>query len=511
MTTSDTITLDVPDAAALSLLAALVAVKARAGDTFALHGDLGAGKTTFARAFVRAALDDPLAEVPSPTFSLLQSYDAPRFTIRHFDLYRLTDPLELDDIGFADDTGEAVTLVEWPERAGGQMAEPHIAVRIVEPADAPDTRHVSIIAAGEAASRMGRIAPLYCLVLSYFGATGREGLRVSYMQGDASARAYARVTTGNGGDSFIVMDSPRQPDGPPIRDGLPYSRIAHLAEDIVPFLAIGDTLRRAGLSSPRCFATDADGGVALLEDFGGGVFRAEGVDREDQAALWTAAVEVLLALREAKLSSTAMSDDGLRHTLPDYDLRAMQIEVELLPDWYLPLATGQAADPAIRADFVALWQAHLAGLDATERGWVLRDFHSPNLLWLPERAGARRIGLIDFQDALIGHPAYDLVSLLQDARLDVPDDLERTLLALYLEHAFGSAASAEAERFRAAYALLGAQRNTKILGIFARLAVRDGKRQYLAHIPRIRRYLARNLAHPALLSLAAWYKAHLKG
>ncbi|MCB1509979.1 MAG: tRNA (adenosine(37)-N6)-threonylcarbamoyltransferase complex ATPase subunit type 1 TsaE [Hyphomicrobiaceae bacterium] len=506
---TDTLTLEVGDAAALELLAQVVALKARAGDTFALYGDLGAGKTTFARAFIRAVLDDPLAEVPSPTFALLQTYDTPRFGIRHFDLYRLAAPEELDDIGFDDDTEQAVCLVEWPERAGSLLPEPHIAIHIAEPGTSPEGRVVAVSARGDVAKRIGRVAPLFHLLTRHFPAESREGLRVRYMQGDASARAYARLSPEDETRNYILMDSPRQPDGPPIRDGLPYSRIAHLAEDIVPFLAVGDTLRRAGLSTPDCLAADAENGVAILEDFGTGVFRRDGVEDADQATLWGAAVDTLLALRAANLSDVARSDGGLRHTLPPYDARSMLIEVELLLDWYVPHALGRQADASERRDFVALWQPLCDSLAEDAHGWVLRDFHSPNLMWLPDREGARRVGLIDFQDALIGHPAYDLVSLLQDARLDVPEALEQALLATYLARAFGSVQSAEAIRFRVAYAILGAQRNTKILGIFARLAERDGKRQYLAHIPRIQRYLARNLAHPALSSLAAWYKDRL--
>ena len=142
------------------------------------------------------------------------------------------------------------------------------------------------------------------------------------------------------------------------------------------------------------------------------------------------------------------------------------------------------------------------------RGWVLRDYHSPNLIAL-DRAAPRDVGIIDFQDALIGPEAYDLVSLLQDARLDVPEPIERALIERYIASVTAKDASRDAAQFRFEYAALGAQRNTKILGIFARLAKRDGKRAYLAHIPRIWGYLARDLSHPELSALKAWYDAHM--
>ena len=140
---------------------------------------------------------------------------------------------------------------------------------------------------------------------------------------------------------------------------------------------------------------------------------------------------------------------------------------------------------------------------------MLRDYHSPNLLWLPEREGLARVGVIDFQDALKGHAAYDLVSLSQDARRDIPGDLEGRLYAHYCEARAQRDSAFEQDAFGAAYAALGAQRNSKILGIFARLAKRDGKHDYLAHIPRVSAYMERNLAHPALKSLRAWFDAHL--
>src|SRR4029077_20603859 len=144
-----------------------------------------------------------------------------------------------------------------------------------------------------------------------------------------------------------------------------------------------------------------------------------------------------------------------------------------------------------------------------ESGWVLRDYHSPNLMWLPDRKGLKRVGLLDFQDALRGPLAYDLVSLLQDARLDVPEALERDQLARYCSARNAQSPHFSSDQFRTLYATLGAQRNSKILGIFARLAKRDGKRGYLAHIPRVARYLERNLAHPTLAALRAWYAREL--
>jgi aminoglycoside/choline kinase family phosphotransferase len=187
----------------------------------------------------------------------------------------------------------------------------------------------------------------------------------------------------------------------------------------------------------------------------------------------------------------------------------MLVEVELALDWYAPAVARIVAPSGARMQFLAIWRDLLAPILARRTTWTLRDFHSPNLHWLAERESFGRIGLIDFQDAVIGPPAYDVASLLQDARIDLPDDLEMRLAALYVRRRGEADPDFDPEAFAAAYAAMGAQRATKILGLFARLDKRDGKPQYLRHLPRIERYLAKNLAHPLLHPLAVWYQNHL--
>jgi aminoglycoside/choline kinase family phosphotransferase len=195
--------------------------------------------------------------------------------------------------------------------------------------------------------------------------------------------------------------------------------------------------------------------------------------------------------------------------LPPYDREALLFEAELLPEWYAPYVANSPLAPEARASFVAAWSEALEGLESEARTWTLRDYHSPNLIWLPERDGIERIGLIDFQDAVLGHPAYDVASLLQDARVDASAEFELRLLGLYARERRLRDAEFDMQGFARAYAVLAAQRATKILGIFARLDRRDGKPGYLAHLPRIEGYLARNLAHPALAGVRAWYAEHL--
>jgi aminoglycoside/choline kinase family phosphotransferase len=186
----------------------------------------------------------------------------------------------------------------------------------------------------------------------------------------------------------------------------------------------------------------------------------------------------------------------------------MLVEIGLMLDWYLPDRGAVLADD-VRAEFVTMWRDLLAKPAAAAKIWVMRDFHSPNLIWLGERQGIARVGIIDFQDAVLGPASYDLVSLLQDARIDVPEPLELALLTRYIKARRAADDSFDPAGFAELYAVMSAQRNTRLLGTFARLNRRDGKPHYLRHQPRIWTYLTRSLAHPVLAPLREWYSANV--
>ncbi len=480
--------------------AELLALKVRVGDVVALHGDLGAGKTTFARALIRALLGNSQAEVPSPTFPLLQPYETPRIAVSHFDLYRLSSPDELEEIGFRDACATGLALIEWPERAGDLLPCERIDVRLAPGATA-EQRRLTIEARGPAAPRIERLSVIDAFLL-------RAGLggRIAYLQGDASARSYARIVTPLG--AMVLMDAPRMPDGPPMANGWPYSRIAHLAEDVRPFVALGTALASTGITVPAIHAHDLDAGLLLLEDLGDNTFGRALADGAAQPDMTAAAVDVLLHLRANPFSRDLPLPDGATHRLPRFDRAALEIEIGLILDWYWPAVNGAPPTDAVRAEFMALWSPVLDRLLAEPAGLFLRDYHSPNLFWLPDRAGVHRIGVIDFQDALAEPWSHDLVSLLQDARLDVPAALEADQLDRYCAAVASREPGFDAARFRSVYAAFGAQRNTRLVGLWVRLLRRDGKPGYLQHMPRTWDYLARNLSHPDLAPLRAWYDRH---
>ncbi|MBU1212543.1 MAG: tRNA (adenosine(37)-N6)-threonylcarbamoyltransferase complex ATPase subunit type 1 TsaE [Alphaproteobacteria bacterium] len=504
----------------LRRLAEELAFLLRAGDIVTLTGDLGAGKTTFARALIRALARDPEHEVPSPTFTLLQTYRTERLDVAHFDLYRLSAPEELDELGLDHVLRTGTALIEWPERADGRLPVDLLDIALSDTGDnvppldkedvAAEVRDIVVTGRGRAAGKAQRLEAMHKIIREA-GFSG-DTITVTALPGDASQRTYARVAWEPGKpertETRLLMDSPRQPDGPVLRDGKSYSQIAKLAEDVVPFLAIGTALHRAGLSVPKIDCVDIGHGFMMIEDLGDLDYKTALAAGRDQKALWNDAVEALLILRGLQADQPLQFHDGEPHELPKLDRTILEIETALVSDWLWPAAHGSAPDAAQRAAYQAIWCPIFDEILDQPAGWMLRDYHSPNLILLEDREGPQRVGIIDFQDALQGPPAYDLVSLLQDARLDVPAALEAELLAGYCVKAAAADCSFDEARFRRTYALLGAQRATKILGIFTRLAMRDDKPRYLAHMPRIWGYLERNLTHPALRDLAQWYEEH---
>jgi len=478
-----------------------LAEELRPGDLVTLSGGLGAGKTTFARALVRTLADEPDLEVPSPTFTLMQVYDGPVCPIVHADFYRLSGGYELVELGWEEITENAIALVEWPERAEDALNPDHLDIRL-DFAPGGRGRVAMLTGTGTFASRLQRIKSFRNLVER---CGWSDAVRLP-MPSDASViRSYERLISMNG-KTALLMISPPRPVGPPVRRGKPYTTIAKLAETVHAFVAMDKGLRALGFSAPDIYGEDLDAGLLLIEDLGADPVTDENGPIPERYA---EATRLLVKLHSSELPQVLPVSDGIEHTLPAYDLEALLIEVELLADWYVPHIIGTQLSGSARAEFLNLWTEALGEILAGPTTWTLRDYHSPNLIWLPDREGLQRVGLIDFQDAVLGSPAYDVASLLQDARVTVPANLELKLIGLYARERKTIDPAFDVSAFARAYAIMAAQRATKILGIFARLDRRDGKPHYLRHLPRIEAYLARNLAHPALAKLKVWYENYL--
>jgi tRNA threonylcarbamoyl adenosine modification protein YjeE len=494
--------IELPDVNATEHLAMDLAASIGPGDLVTLSGDLGAGKTTLARAVLRYLAGDAQLEVPSPTFTLLQVYELPHFPVVHADLYRITTVSELSELGWEEAADNPAVLIEWPDRAGALLQSDRLDIAItLAPGLGPSHRVVRLTGHGKWGNRLNQLRAARALLdASGFG----SALRV-HIEGDASKRSYERLYLND--VTAILMKMPNG-DEPKLAHGRTYSAIAHLAENVRPFAAIDRGLRERGLSAPEIFAADHDAGLLILEDFGNDRF-VTGNPPATIDARYAAAIDVLVALHSMDLPPILPVAPRIAHEMPPYDIDAYLAEVELLFDWYLPHRGAPLRDAASRETFLTLWRYALAEIVPEQKSWVLRDFHSPNLMWLGQRQGIARVGLLDFQDAVMGPPAFDVASLLMDARVDVSEELELKLLSRYALGRKAREPAFDPAHFTHRYMVLGAQRSTKILGIFARLDRRDRKPQYLRHMPRVWMYLMRAFNHPALAELKDWYLANV--
>ena len=472
----------------LEALAQTLASCAKRGDVIALRGPLGAGKTTFARYFIRrfALQCSAVAEeVPSPTFTLVQQYDFGGDSVWHIDLYRIVAADELWEIGFEEALAGGICLIEWPELAGALLPARRLEIGLDHTGD-PLQRRIAI---EDRTGEPERLKPLFDRLaematpqtepdarertrLAFLAGTAWRNARLTALAADASFRRYFRLTGGPA--PALLMDAP------PTK------------EDVRPFVRVGRHLRALGFSAPDIHAEDSAQGFLVIEDFGDATFTRRLAEGADEAALYTLATDTLIALHRHPEAAAV--------DVPPYDAAALQREADLLIDWFLPAVTGAPAPAAVAAEYRAVWRALYPLADAAPPTLVLRDYHVDNLMELPGRVGVAACGLLDFQDALIGSPAYDLVSLVNDARRDISRALRDAMVSRYL----AAFPALDRGSFLAAAAMLSAQRNCKIVGIFARLMARDGKKVYLQHIPRVWRLLEADLVHPALAPLKMW-------
>ena len=306
-------------------------------------------------------------------------------------------------------------------------------------------------------------------VLAFLARSGWADAERRPLAGDASFRRYERLRGPRG--RAVLMDAPAP------------------REDVRPFVRVARHLAAIGLGAPAILARDEDAGLLLLEDLGDDLYTHVLAAGAEERPLYLAAVDALIALRRAPR--------GIE--LPDYGEREMIAAALLFADWFMPLA-GLRLSRSGRADFVAAWHGLLEALRRVPETMILRDYHADNLIWLPDRRGVARVGQLDFQDAARGAVAYDLVSLLQDARRDIAPATVEAALARYLD-AFPDL---DRDAFMAAYAVAGLQRNLRIAGVFCRLLTRDGKPGYQAFLDRVWAHIATDLAHPATAPMRLW-------
>lgn len=348
--------------------------------------------------------------------------------------------------------------------------------------------------------------------LDFLAAAGLADAVRAPLPGDASTRRYERLTT-PAGSTLMLMDQAASAESPPCDPAwTPEERRAHgwnavarlSAGRVEAFAAVAAHLRAAGLSAPELPALDAPKGLAVLEDFGEAVFARVIEDGQDEAPLYLAAVEALSRLHETPAPEVLSGPAG-DWPLLTYDATALQGGADLFVDWLPKLDPRLSFDAAAVAEWRAVWAPVTAEGEAAASVMAHRDYHAENLIWLPDREDVRRVGMIDFQDAVCAHPSWDLHSLLQDARRDVSPELE----TMALDHYFSLRPGTDRKEFMRLYAALAALNEARILGIFARLVARDGKPRYRAFMPRMWAHLNRNLKQPGLEGVAAWFDRHV--
>jgi N-acetylmuramate 1-kinase len=329
---------------------------------------------------------------------------------------------------------------------------------------------------------------------------------------DASTRSYERLHLPSGA-TLMLMDAPPRAESPICdpdwsqdeRRKAGWNAMARLAGGKVEaFAATAAFLREQGLSAPRIDALDAQQGLAVIEDFGEGIFARLIEQGQDEGELYLAAMDALARLHEQAPPAVLKAGD-IAWPLLTYDAVALKAGADLFVEWQPKLNPALNFDERALAEWDELWTGIAARGEAGASVFAHRDYHAENLLWLPDRAGPARVGMIDFQDALLAHPSWDLHSLLQDARRDVSPELERAALDRYFSHRPGL----DREAFMADYAALAVLNEARILGVFARLITRDGKPRYRQFLPRLWRHLERNLRNPALADLKRWFDTYV--
>lgn len=452
-------------------------------DVILLNGKIGSGKTTLARHIINQILQIDISEITSPTFNLYQVYENNNQKINHYDFYRIENDIDLQEIDLEDSLGEGITIIEWADKYQNYLPDSYLEIEILE---IDCFRTYKLRGCGSFKNRINKHNSL----VSFLSKFKKPIIKVEKIQGDASKRIYKRIQTKEESLILMIYDEKEKKENP-----------SKLSEQIHDYVSICQYLSDINIRVPKIYAVDYKNQFLIQEDFGDLKY-SEIFLKEDFRKLYEPAIDTLINIAKNECPKNIKTDQAI-YKFEDYDKNIYLSEVNIFIDWYWPYVKGSVCIDDIKLEFLEIWK-NLLDKISDDKSLVLRDFHSPNLIFQPHGNGIGKCGVIDFQDALIGHPLYDLVSLAQDARVSIKLDQEFFLIEYYMKNLNFKNYQFNNHEFMNQYNILGAQRALKILGVFARLSMAYQKHEYLIHIPRILDYINRNIRNESLTSLSSW-------
>lgn len=481
---------EIHKACSLNELAAFVRYLApilEKGTLLALNGEIGSGKTTLSKYLINYLTSTRIEEISSPTFNLHQTYSNQDLIISHYDFYRIDTPHELEELDISDSIKNNVTIIEWANKFPSVLPKDHIEIQIINKSDKRDYK---IFFHG----KYEKVILAHKNRLNFLSNSGLNIRKITNMKGDASKRKYFRVY--DGVKNFVLMDASEE-----IR------KKTKTTKSIKDFIIIDKYLDNIGLRVPKIYGYDIKNQLILEEDLGLTTYN-ELYLKLNFEKLITPAIESLLILVHSNY--TNINDLNGNAIEPNkFDKKIFIHEAKLFIDYYWPYARSSICPEEKKYEFLSIIEKMFSDL-SPDRTLILRDYHSPNLHYLENEKGHRKCALIDFQDALLGHPLYDLVSLAQDARVTISEVKEKYIIDafkqkfLFKNFQFGNSS------FNEQYQILATQRSLKILGIFARLSLLEGKNNYIIHMPRIINYIRRSMNCSLLDNLTKWLKVNFK-
>lgn len=473
----------------LEKLAKELAPLLNVGGVMTLNGQIGAGKTTLAKLIIQQLTQTPLEDIVSPTFNLYHTYNKGSLEIAHYDFYRIESEMELHEIDLNESFTDKICIIEWADKFKDLLPKDRIEIFINHTKNKRVYRINPLGKFREVVSNRARIE-------NFLVGLDINFTELQRLPGDASKRNYYRVMSSD--NTMILMDATQESD---------IKSKTGLNNGIDDFIKIQEYLDSIEVRVPKLIVRNKIDSIILEEDLGEYAY-TDMLTKENYQKLYNPAIKTLIHISNINHPKN-ISTSSRPHYLKEFDLDIYLNEAETFIDYYWPFIHGKQCNADKKREFTHIMAEVYSNL-TNDKTLMLRDFHSPNLLFLENENGFRKCAVIDFQDALFGHPLYDLVSLTNDARITIDEYQEKYLIGLYKKDFPFKNFQFDDSSFMQQYHILGVQRSIKILGIFARLAILETNQNYLVHMPRVICYIKRIMQSGSVQTLACWLNQNFK-